>query len=247
MWKAHPIAISVSAVGGIFQVHDGRERIAVAVEARAHQFFKHGIAVRRELLTGRYLRGIVPINPGAAVINFGANIGEVAVTLADRGAIVTAIEPDPNVIPALEANAIGRLVEVVPVAAWREDGELDMHIASDTADTSVFEPKAGRSTGRMTLPCRRIDTIVSERGLTRVHLLVGDAEGAEPEVLMGARETLQITDYVSLSGSDERCGQTTVDACEKILKDAGFDILHREDTKFCMLIAKRREISFAVA
>jgi FkbM family methyltransferase len=222
---------------GVGWASDGGERIA-ALPARMFRFFRNGIANRRELVTERYLRGLVPIHPGALCVNVGANIGEVAITLAERGASVIAIEPDPNVLPALRSNASGCTIEVVPVAAWNADGHVAMRIASETADTSAFWD-APASQGAM-LACRRIETLVAERGIRHVHLICGDAEGAEPEVLEGARETLKITSYVSLCASAERCGERTLEACEALLTGAGFDIIHREDSGFCMLIGKSR-------
>ena len=78
-----------------------------------------------------------------------------------------------------------------------------------------------------------IDALAKERDLERVKLIIGDAEGAEPEVLTGAMETLKRTDFVSVCASAERRGQRTLEACEKILKDASFDIIHRQETGFC--------------
>jgi FkbM family methyltransferase len=225
------------AADGLGWVADGAERIA-AVPARMFRFFRNGIASRRELVTERYLKGLVPIHPGALCINVGANIGEVALTLADRGASVIAIEPDPGVLPALNANAAGRAIEVVPVAAWNANGHVAMRIATETADTSAFWD-APASQGAMH-PSRRIDTLIAERGIARVHLICGDAEGAEPEVLEGACETLKTTSYVSLCASAERCGERTLEACEALLAGAGFDIIYREDSGFCMLIGKSR-------
>jgi FkbM family methyltransferase len=214
-------------------ISDGTERLAVLPE-RAFRFYNNGVAKRRNMLTDRYLRGIVPIQAGDVAINFGANVGEVAVTLAERGARVIAVEPDPNVLPTLAANAAGRMIEIVPVAAWNTGGMLLMYLKSDTADTSAFNV----SDDTAMIKAARIDTLMETRGTDRIRLIVGDAEGAEPEVLEGARETLKRTDYVSVCASAERCGERTVEACEAILKDAGFDIVHREDSKFCVLIGK---------
>lgn len=216
-------------------VSDGSHRIA-CFESREFRFYRNGISRRRNWVTARYLKGIVPIRPSGIAINFGAHIGEVAITLADMGVEVLAIEPDPNVLPLLRANTVGRTIDVVPVAAWHNDGQIDMYIASETADTSVFNI----SPDKRRLQCLTIDGIVADREIDHVDLILGDAEGAEPEVLAGAFLTLAMTDYVSVCASAERNGQTTAHACEKILRDAGFDILHREDHGFCILIAKNR-------
>lgn len=227
---------TAAGADGVHWASDGVERIA-ALPARMFRFFRNGVANRRAHLLNRYCQGLVPIPPGALCINFGANIGEAAITLAEAGASVVAIEPDPNVIAALKANAAGRSIEAVPVAAWSSDGLLQMYLNSDSADTSAFNV----TERPVMVEARRIDTLIAERGIGRVHLIIGDAEGAEPEVLEGARETLKATRYVSLCASAERCGERTQEACEAILTAAGFAIIHREDSGFCTLIAKARD------
>lgn len=219
---------------GIHWVHDGEHRFAV-LPGRTFRFYRSGVAARCITLAHRYLRGLVPILRGAAVINFGANVGELAAILASNGAKVLAIEPDPSIVPYLRANAAGRSIEVVPVAAWNTDTDVNLYLRSESADSSLFNTAESSAT----VPGRRIDTLVAEHGIDRVHLLIGDAEGAEPEVLEGARETLKRTSYVSVCASAERCGERTLEACEAILKDAGFDILLREETKFCMLVGQK--------
>jgi FkbM family methyltransferase len=229
--------------GGIHWLFDGKLRIACRPE-RAFRFYRHGVARRCNRVAARYVFGhdadeqLVPMHAGAQIVNFGANIGEVAITLADAGARVLAIEPDPHVIPLLDANAQGRAIDVAPVAAWNEDANLILHLKPESADSSLFNASDRQSV----VPARRIDALVAEKGIDRVHLICGDAEGAEPEVLEGAHETLKITAYVSVCASAERNGERTLEACEAILTGAGFDILHREETGFCMLIAKNRSI-----
>lgn len=224
--------------GSVFWFEDGNDRMAVAVPERGQRFFRHGIRPRLERLTNRYLQGKVPISPGDCVINIGANIGEVAVCLEWRGAKVLAVEPDSQVLPALKANADERNIWVEPVAAWKQDGELEMYLATANGDTSVFQPAQERTEGRMVFPARRLDTLVRDYEVDHVRLIVGDAEGAEPEVLEGAAETLKITDYVSLCASAERSGESTLEPCEKLLKNAGFEIIHREETGFHTLIGR---------
>jgi len=154
-----------TAVGddGIAWLSDGTERIA-ALPARMFRFFHRGIASRRTYLVNKYLKGLITRPTNAVVINFGANIGEIAITLAGHGALVLAIEPDPNIVPLLRANAIGRSIDVVPVAAWNADGPLQIYLNSDHADTSAFNV----SEQSVMVEARRIDTLVNERGIARV-------------------------------------------------------------------------------
>jgi FkbM family methyltransferase len=225
----------------LYWVSDGVDRIAAAVPERIRRFFYRGIAFRCHHLTNRYLNGMVPIQAGDTVINFGANIGEIALVIAGQGARVFAIEPDPGVLVALRANAAGRKIAVIEAAAWNKVEMLTLFQKTETADTSVFN----HSEQTTEVPAIRIDDLATlDIGIGgRIKLLIGDAEGAEPEVLEGARETLKRTEYVSVCASAERAGESTQKACLAILEDAGFDIIHKEDTKFCTLIGRNRTLS----
>lgn len=216
---------------GYFVLYDGDMRHAVApYEKRAFRFYREGIDKRRRRLTGRYLRDIVAIRRGDLVVNVGANVGDVATMVADMGAFVLAIEPDANVLPALHWNAWKRDIRVIEAAAWRSCGSEMLFVASESADSSLIN---------MADKAERIETVtIDSLNLERVRLICGDAEGAEPEVLEGAKDTLRRTDYVSLCCSAERRGERTLEACEALLADAGFEIIYREDTGFCQLIAK---------
>lgn len=220
---------------GIHWAADETHRIA-CLPSRAFRFFSHGVLKRCASITYRYLRGLIPIRRGGVAINFGANIGEVAIVLEGMGAKVFAIEPDPNLLPYLWANAAGLRIVVVPVAAWSRNKTVGLYLRSDTADSSIFNT----ADKCVFVPGVPIDMLTM--GSDEVDLICGDAEGAEPEVLQGSRETLKRTRYVSVSGSAERCGERTIEACEAILVGAGFDIIHRDADGFCMLLGKNKAL-----
>jgi FkbM family methyltransferase len=220
---------------GLVWIDDGDTRIAIAVPSRSKRY-RHGINRRCRTLTDRYLGfGQVPIGAGDNVINVGANVGEVAKTLASRGATVIALECDANVLPCLDANTKGSTVTVLPVAAWKEGGPLTIFIATAHADTSAVNP----SDETAVVEARTIDAVVDDAGLDRVHLIVGDAEGAEPEVLAGARNTLRRTSFVSMACGYERGAERTLEQCESILKESGFEIIRRNQRGNCILIGRR--------
>ena len=234
----------VAEANGFYWVYDGKEHIAATTPRRIYRFLYRTLANRLAYLKHSYLpKGIVPPLAGATAINFGANIGEVAILLAKRGMQVFAVEPDPYLLPALHANAKRFGFVVVPVAVWNENGPLQLYLKTDSADSSVFNV----SDKAIIVKARTIDSIVSAFDLKHVGLIIGDAEGAEPEALEGAKQTLKITDYVSVRASAERNGESTQPACEAILCEAGFDIIYKEKDKFCTLIGRNRStMSFAV-
>jgi FkbM family methyltransferase len=211
---------------GIIWFHDGKDRIACANDWRVRRYLYRGVDHRFYGLLRDYLgNGLIKIPTGSWAINFGANIGEVALALNRKGVEVLAFEPDPNVLPALCANARGRRIDIIPCVAWREDGEVDLHVATEKGDTSVINV----SDETIIALARRIDAFQKHYRSRPVWLIVGDAEGAEPEVLLGATETLKRTRYVSIRVGPERNGKCPGPECRTILEQAGFNILMDEN------------------
>jgi FkbM family methyltransferase len=228
-----------AATPAVLWVCDGLDRIAAADDWRVARYLYRGIARRCDILLKDYLGGgVIPLpRPGRKVVNFGANIGEAAIALARRRASVLAIEMDPNVFPALNANEIVLRLYAVNACVWKENGSIPISIATRMADTSAVN----LSGECVTMPAKRLDTIMDLEGWhdddDPIDLILGDAEGAEPEVLMGAVETLKRTKYVSLRLGAERNGQDPYPECKALLETAGFDILCYENER---LIGKNK-------
>lgn len=106
--------------------------------------------------------------------------------------------------------------------------------APDEADGSLIND-SGQSIEMNVLP---LDDIMRRRGFPHVRLIKLDAEGAEPEVLRGASETLQRTSYISIDTGEERNGNSSTEDCKAILTTAGFRIVH-ESGKRNVIVASR--------
>jgi FkbM family methyltransferase len=128
------------------------------------------------------------------MIDGGGHIGESAATALKMGAArVISIEPDPVNAEAIRRNlgdAIkdGRLI-VVQAGVWDSPGTLQLERgdASTMSETHV----EAHGTNSISVPVTTIDDIVASLKLTRVDAIKLDIEGAEPNALRGARETLK--------------------------------------------------------
>jgi FkbM family methyltransferase len=196
---------------------DGRDEIAVTSLDRSNRY-SHGIRRRIAKLLRSYEVGSVPLRSGDRVINVGANIGEMSLGLARKGCTVIAVEPDPTTLRCLVEN-VRDAAEVIPKGLWDTDGELKFFQKPESADTSAIN-EVGEP---VTLSVSRIDTLMADRP-GRIRLLVGDAEGGEPEVLRGALETLPRIDFIRLDCGRERLGESTFEECRRIVEKAGFEV-----------------------
>ncbi len=220
------------------------------VAQRRFRLYGRGFRARLDRVASRYGAGSAfQIAPGATVVEVGANVGEFTLWAAEAGARVFTVEPDRRHLQALSRNvaaydALGRgpegsrmetsepslttttrrpgddRVTVAPVACSDRDGEATFYAFPEGADSSLIPPTHFGE--QYTVPVRRLDSLAAEWGVTSVDLLKCDAEGAEPEVLRGAAGLLPRVRRVTVDVSPERNGTSTAEACEAILKAAGF-------------------------
>jgi FkbM family methyltransferase len=138
------------------------------------------------------------LRPGATAIDVGANVGVYAITAARHvGATgrVIAIEADEEYLPrlraGLERNGIEN-TELIAAAAGDADGEVELIIAADGAFSSVKPLVAYAGSGATRrVPQRQLDSIWDEAGQPAVAFVKVDVEGAEVEVIAGARRLLE--------------------------------------------------------
>lgn len=220
-------------------ISDGDMSLAVPSPQRWLRYTK-GVAAGCDDLAASYGVGsTVRLGTGDLVVDVGANIGEVSLAAAARGATVVALEPEPSTFALLEhnVNQAGRSEQIhtLPIALGDSNRTTELFRAPDNADSSLVEPD--RWDDITTVEVMRLDSVeAAERfensGVphplttpgTRISWLKCDAEGFEPEVLIGASGVLDSIDHVSLDCGFERHGQSTADRCVGLLEDAGFDV-----------------------
>jgi FkbM family methyltransferase len=141
------------------------------------------------------------------VIDVGANIGTVCITLVRERifARALAIEPEPRNFRLLTKNirrsGLSSSIRALPLSLSSSDGRLDLELSTDNfGDHRIKSPvdSSGESyygeAGRriITVPCRRLDTLLEELAIKPgdVKLLWMDVQGYELRVLQGAETIL---------------------------------------------------------
>jgi FkbM family methyltransferase len=143
-----------------------------------------------------YGTGDQAVKAGDVVLDCGANVGVFTRVALQAGASkVIAIEPAPENLEALRRNfkdeiADGRVV-VYPKGVWDKDDVLTLRVdpRNTAADTFVIDLKD--ATESVKVPLTTIDKLVAELGLAKVDYIKMDIEGAEPNALRGAHDTIK--------------------------------------------------------
>jgi FkbM family methyltransferase len=160
-----------------------------------------------ELETIKWLRSV--IEPGMTVIDVGANVGQMTLEMAHlvgpTGRVI-AIEPGPGNLAVLrrqvEGNGFADRVTILAAACCAlHKGTMDLDIPGEAVDAvgSGFQLKgigisqnplnASVSSSKLTVNTISLDGVVSELKISPAVLKI-DVEGAEIEVLRGARDML---------------------------------------------------------
>ena len=131
---------------------------------------------------------------GSVVFDVGAHLGYYSLLAADLDAEVHAFEPSGETLSLLRKN-VGEKAHVVSKGAWSKETTLQLkdygsaHSAINTfvspRDENLEDPNAAYPVSVTT-----VDRYVAESGVVP-HLIKIDAEGAELEVLNGAKQTLE--------------------------------------------------------
>ena len=170
------------------------------------------------------------LQPGATVVDIGANFGFYALLsarAAGDASTIHAFEPDPNALQMLETNIVanGFVGRVVPwhVAVGEADGTVELQLAAESAFTSVRPTGRSEMRGSVHVSMRSLDSFAAEHGITSIDALKVDAEGLEGQILRGAQGLLRSSsDPVVLL---EVSAKNLTDALQGELSDVLADLL----------------------
>jgi FkbM family methyltransferase len=161
------------------------------------------------------------VTPGMLVADVGANRGDVVAELVKAGAIVTAIEPHPEMAQALRDTFPA--VTVVQAAASDRDGTATLYHSLDSQQSSLFQPAILQDAGTSEVRTVTLDSL----GVFDVVKI--DVQGSEVAVLRGATRTLETRKaiwYVEIWRAGLEWAGESVGAVRRIFEAYGY-VPHR--------------------
>jgi FkbM family methyltransferase len=137
------------------------------------------------------------LKPGMTFVDVGAHVGEyslLASGLVGSGGAVHSFEPEPETFALLQHNVLTndlRNVRLLRCALAKSSQDTELYVArpDNIGQTSLRQPN-NFSGVRVKVQCRTLDDYEAAHGVDRIHLIKIDVEGAELEVLLGARSIL---------------------------------------------------------
>lgn len=190
-----------------------------------------------------YVRGCygqAAIQPGAVVVDIGANIGCFSVRAARNASRVLAYEPFQSNLDLLRGNIdlnSANNVQVFPFAVGGNEGLSTLFIPDDDGFVGRVSLHPGRGTRTTECICITLDQVVLDNELNQIDLLKIDCQGAEYEILYQASaDTLgRCRQVIAECEIYENRPEWSIAALGRHLMEHGFDV----QTHHNLLYARR--------
>jgi len=189
----------LEAEEGVF-IREIDTRFYFPLNLRNIRTFSKGIRYLVEKTSRAYHLDLIDFQENDLVIDCGANVGVLYYYLRIKhGPSIRylAFEPGNFEYKFLKINAVENC-ELRQAALSNVNESLKLFYAPDWADSSIIEPKTYNEI--YNIQGIRLDTELNED----IKLLKVDAEGAEPEVILGAIELLPKIKFISIDLGFER-------------------------------------------
>jgi FkbM family methyltransferase len=163
-----------------------------------------GIEERIKTISMEYCLDQLPKLPQGHIVDVGSNIGEfsLAVNMKYPGRKYIRFEPSETENSASKINLQGIDEVLVNQPLWSHIAELDFYNKNENGDSSLFQPD--NKAKRIKLVTTTLDDSLLLLNVESIALLKLEAEGAEPEILLGAKKTLSKTWFVTADLGPER-------------------------------------------
>lgn len=218
-------AIRFSRQDGCLVAHDGTDSINFYSPYRAARYiWPEGVGHIKQRMLAKYLPDAEGAKFEATVIDIGANVGEFSVAVAEKASRVYAFDPDPLASMCLRNNATRYSnLSVCDEALGECSGTQPYYLSARLADSSLIRPT--EQYREVQVKVTTLDEFVRMNGIDRISLIKLEAEGAEPEIIRGAAETLAITEAITVDVSPEREGCSTLPEVRALLEERGFQLV----------------------
>lgn len=167
---------------------------------------------------------------GMTFVDVGANKGDFSLlgsALVGATGKVLSFEPEPNncywIRRSIELNGYNN-IQLFELALGDTNGDAQLYLARKSGWHTLIPHQRGRDAGTLTVKKRTLDACLQEIHLDQVDMIKVDVEGAELQVLRGARRTLcNNRQIVLLVDVHPQMGVNPKDVCDLLL-ELGFSI-----------------------
>ncbi|MGR3616282.1 MAG: FkbM family methyltransferase [Paracoccaceae bacterium] len=223
--KKHVISATPGEAEEIHIADDGSEKIHICQRGR-HNRYKRGVMSGVNDLAKQYSLDLIADLRDGIFIDCGANVGELGFWARERGFQYIPFEPEQLEARCVDLNNFDGETKCIRKALWKEETVLKFFAKADSADSSTIQ--FDQSSESVEIEAIDLDTAVSIPDDFKGPVIFKlEAEGAEPEILEGARKTISHIDYVTVDCGPERGAEKkhTIVETNRFLTQNGFELL----------------------
>jgi FkbM family methyltransferase len=227
-----------------FFVYSKRDNIKMylAYPGRSLAYLK-GVKAHLLAYKNRYPIPEINFEKPLTIIDCGGNIGEFSFSwmLNHSNSSIYVFEPSPLEFSILTRNLSGYSDKITYInkALGNQTGEISFYVKSKDADSSTIAPKTYEK--KIQIPVITLNDFFREKKVKKIDFLKLEAEGAEPEVLLGAIDVLKKTRYISVDWGPERgvSEETTLATVCNILFPLGFEMHTMQEVNYTCLFKNK--------
>jgi FkbM family methyltransferase len=193
---------------------------------KRNSFYTSGIQNRWNQLIDEYLINKISFKANDLVIDCGANIGEFTMALNQINPKLNfiCVEPEKKEFSILEKNLLKINSINLNIALSNTIGQVEFFKKNLNGDSSLFYIEGSEKT---LVKTTTLNTLFDEYNLEICRLLKLEAEGAEPEILLGSIKILKKINFISVDCGPERGvnQEKTITSVSNILYSNNFELI----------------------
>jgi FkbM family methyltransferase len=194
--------------------------------------FKNGIDQRGDYLGETYLLDKISFSNSDIIIDIGANSGDLLIYFENKKLNIKYIgfEPGKFEFETLKMNNLNGALH--NFALGSTDCEMNFYYKPDSGDSSLIEMNGFSAIHKVSV--KSLDSIIQNEPIKLIKL---EAEGFEPEILIGAKNIIAKTKYISADLGFERGKEqhTTAPQVINYLLSKNFEVIGISQDRLCVL------------
>jgi len=219
-----------------YSIHwPGKKSLYFFHEKQGVLAYNTGILKRAQSIANDYNLNEINFEDNDIVIDCGANVGDFALyfDLIEKNIDYHGFEPSNLEFVALSKNILSHNLN--NQGLWKEEGQLQFFLSSQNADSSLIKPSHYDT--KLSVDVTTLDKYINASNLDKIKLLKLEAEGAEPEILEGAKKVIKKIEYITADLGFERGVEesSTLPVVVNLLIPLGFELLAVNHTRVSAL------------
>ena len=186
----------------LYFLKEGQRKQYFSNKIRGINLYSSGLNFRAHQIADSYKLKNINFKLSDLVIDCGANYGDLWLYLQDKiyKKNYITFEPGINEFRALKYNVQNR--NNYNLGLGKEESNVNFYINEKDADSSIIEPKVYDQIYK--IKTTTLNSFFNKKKIRYIKLLKLEAEGYEPEILLGSNYILDKIEYIAIDGGYER-------------------------------------------